>query len=304
MKISNIYDELLLQIDKNRIILNAPMKEFTSFKAGGNAAIMILPKDKDELTYTIKILTKYQMKYFLMGNGTNLLIKDTGYSGAIIKIGESFNQIKVSGNMIEAGAGALLSAIAKEALGALLTGFEFAGGIPGSIGGALFMNAGAYDGEISQVVNSALVLTRDGTRTYTINKEQMDLSYRHSIFQDTEDIILNVCLSLTEGNREQIKEKMDELSARRNEKQPLAYPSAGSFFKRPQDSFAGKLIHDAGLRGLKLGDAQVSPLHAGFIINTGEATATDIINLMEIVKNTVYDESGIMLEPEVRIIGD
>ena len=304
MNTKHIYDELSLQIDKNRITLDAPMKDLTSFKAGGNAALLIQPQSIKDLSYTVKVLTKCDMKHLVMGNGTNLLIKDTGYSGAVINIGEAFSQVKVAGSNIEAGAGALLSAIAQEALEASLTGFEFAGGIPGSIGGATFMNAGAYDGEISQVLVAAEVLSKDGTRIYTINKEEMSLSYRHSIFQETGDIITKVILSLTKGNKEQIKEKMVELTARRTEKQPLAFPSAGSFFKRPQGNYAGKLIHDAGLRGLSLGGAQISPLHAGFIINTGDATAADIINLMEVVKNTVYDQSGIMLEPEVKIIGD
>jgi len=302
--INKIFHELTLQIDKSSLILDAPMKEYTSFKAGGNTALLILPKSIEELAYAFKVLLTHNMQHFVMGNGSNLLIKDIGYSGAIVKIGEAFNQIEANENSLVVGAGALLSAVSKKALEESLTGFEFAGGIPGSVGGAVFMNAGAYDGEMSQVIESAEVLSKDGLCTKTIKKDEMDLSYRHSVFQETGDIILKVKLALRKGNKEQIKEKMDQLTAKRNEKQPLAYPSAGSFFKRPQGNFAGKLIHDSGLRGLSLGGAQVSPLHAGFIINTGNATATDIINLMEVVKNTVYDQFGIMLEPEVKIIGD
>lgn len=305
MNTKQIYNELLLQIDKNIVTLDAPMKEYTSFKTGGNAAIFIQPRNVEELSRTVKVLTKYEIKHLVMGNGTNLLVKDAGYSGVIIKIGEAFNNIEIYADCtIEAGAGALLSNIAKVALEASLTGFEFASGIPGSIGGAVFMNAGAYDGEISQVLKTAEVLTKDGTRSYTISANDMNLSYRHSIFQETGDIITKVTLLLTKGDKEQINKKMNELKTKRNEKQPLENPSAGSFFKRPQGNYAGKLIHDAGLRGLSLGGAQISPLHAGFIINTGEATATEIINLMEIVKSTVYDQSGVMLEPEVKIIGD
>ncbi|MBR0600343.1 UDP-N-acetylmuramate dehydrogenase [Sinanaerobacter chloroacetimidivorans] len=303
MNRDQIFEQLTLQIDKNKIMMDAPMKEYTSFKAGGNAALLIEPQDKEQLAYAIKVLSENQADYFIMGNGTNLLIKDSGYSGAILKIGAGFASIHVDGTQVEAGAGALLSAVAKEALEASLTGFEFAAGIPGSIGGAAFMNAGAYDGEFSQIIESAEVISREDGRVITLNKEEMNLSYRHSIFQETGDIIVKVKLSLERGDKIKIKEKMKELSARRMEKQPLSFPSAGSFFKRPKGHFAGKLIHDAGLRGLTLGGAQVSPLHAGFIINTGDATAADIIDLMEVVKHTVFDSSGVMLEPEVRIIG-
>ena len=301
---SKIYDELSLHIDKKSMILDAPMKDYTSFKAGGPATLLILPDTVEELQHAIRILTQLDANHMVIGNGTNLLIKDSGYSGIMIKLGKSFSNIQTEENRVKAGAGALLCDVAKSALEGSLTGFEFAAGIPGSLGGAAFMNAGAYDGEMSQVILSARVLKRDGSHTYDIKKEDMNLSYRHSIFQENQDIILSVTLQLNSGERNQIDEKMQELKTRRLEKQPLNYPSGGSFFKRPQGSFAGKLIHDAGLRGLSLGGAQVSPLHAGFIINTGDATASDIINLMEVVRNTVFDNSGIMLEPEVRIIGD
>lgn len=304
MDINRIYDELSLQIEKGRMVLNASMKEYTSFKAGGNAALLLKPADMEELTYAIRLLNQYDINHLIIGNGTNILVKDSGYSGVVIRIGEQFSKISVKGNIIEVEAGALLSAIAKEAWNESLTGFEFAGGIPGTIGGAVFMNAGAYDGEISQIIQSAEVISADGSEIRTINKEDMKLSYRHSIFQDTKDIIIKAVLKLEPGNQQEISTRMRELTARRTEKQPLSYPSAGSFFKRPPGNFAGKLIQEAGLRGLTLGGAQVSTLHAGFIINIGGATASDIINLMEVVRNTVYDQYKVMLEPEVRIIGD
>ena len=304
MNSKQIYEELSLQIDKSRMLPNAQMKEYTSFKAGGNAALLLQPANTEELSYAVGVLSRNNIRHLVIGNGTNLLVKDSGYSGVIIRIGEAFSKITVNETTIEAEAGALLSTIAKVALNASLTGFEFAGGIPGSIGGAVFMNAGAYDGEISQIIESAEVLSKVGGKLHTVNKDEMKLSYRHSIFQETGDIIIKAVMKLENGDPQKISERMKELTARRNEKQPVSYPSAGSFFKRPHGNFAGKLIQDAGLRGLTLGGAQISPLHAGFIINTGGATATDIINLMEIVKNTVYDEFHVMLEPEVRIIGD
>lgn len=301
---NHIYDELLLRIDKKNIIRNAPMKEYTSFKAGGNAAILVQPENTEELSYVLKLLSENEIKHLLIGNGTNLLVKDSGYQGVILRIGEPFQEIKVIGERMEAGAGVLLSAAAREACNTSLTGFEFAGGIPGTVGGAVFMNAGAYDGEISQIIESAEILAKDGSRIFTLKKEELELSYRHSILQSTGDILLKAVFLLEKGDQEIIRERMKELAARRTQKQPLNYPSAGSFFKRPHNHFAGKLIQDAGLSGLTRGGAQVSPLHAGFIINTGGATATDIIDLMEVVRGTVFEEFGIMLEPEVRIIGE
>ena len=304
MDINRIYNELSLRIDKNKMVLNAPMKQYTSFKAGGHAALLLEPQSTEELADVVRLLSQYGIRHLVIGNGTNILVRDCGYKGVVIRIGEAFGKISSDGSCIEAGAGALLSDVARKALGESLTGFEFAGGIPGSVGGAVFMNAGAYDGEISQVILEADIISKDGGEIRRIEKKDMDLGYRNSIFQKTGEIILKAVFKLEDGDTEMIRRKMKELTARRTEKQPLAYPSAGSFFKRPHGHFAGKLIQDAGLRGLTLGGAQVSTLHAGFIINRGGATASDIINLMEIVRNTVYDRFDVMLEPEVRIIGD
>ena len=304
MNINQIYDELSLRISKKMMVTDAPMKEYTSFKAGGNAALLVQPESEEELAYALKVISEHKAPHLVMGNGSNLLVRDSGYQGVILRIGGSFQRISIIEDRMEAGAGALLSAAAREALDAALTGFEFAAGIPGTIGGAVFMNAGAYDGEISHIIENAEMLSQDGARVFTLNKEELKLSYRHSSLQETGDILLKATFLLVKGDRDKINDRMRELTARRTEKQPLTYPSAGSFFKRPHNHFAGKLIQDAGLSGLTLGGAQISPLHAGFIINTGNATATDIIDLMEIVRGTVFEEFGIMLEPEIRIIGE
>ena len=305
MNIEEIYDGLSLRIDKNRIKLNAPMKDYTSFKAGGSAALLVEPQSRDELADALSFLTEKKAAHMVIGNGSDLLVRDSGYDGVILRISEGeFQECRIDGQRLIAGAGVLLSSASRAACEASLAGFEFASGIPGTVGGAVFMNAGAYDGEISQVIENAEILASDGSRVFTLNQEELELSYRHSILQNTGDVLLKAVFRLKEGNKEAITERIRELTAKRTEKQPLSYPSAGSFFKRPQGHFAGKLIQDAGLSGLSVGGAQVSPLHAGFIINTGGATATDIIDLMEIIRSTVFDASGVLLEPEVRIIGD
>ncbi|MCR5482526.1 MAG: UDP-N-acetylmuramate dehydrogenase [Clostridia bacterium] len=278
------------------------MREFTSFRAGGKASVLVTAENTDELGYIFSCIGEFDADYIFLGNGSNILVRDGGFEGLILKLGNAFSKITVSGNTIRAGAAALLSSVSREAQANSLTGFEFASGIPGSVGGALFMNAGAYDGEISQVVKSASVRSADG-KIITLQPKNMDFSYRHSRFQTGEEIVLEAEFELSPGNPDEILAKMKELAAKRNSKQPVQLPSAGSFFKRPPGNFAGKLIQDAGLKGLSVGDAQVSPLHAGFIVNNGHATASDITKLMGLVQNTVYDRFGVMLEPEVRIIG-
>lgn len=302
MGINEVYEELSLQIDKSRMVLNAPMKEYTSFRAGGSAALLVSPGSREELSFALKTLTERGVAHIVIGNGTNLLVRDSGYQGVILRMGEAFQRVRLDGDRLEAEAGVLLSAAAREAAAASLTGLEFAAGIPGTVGGAVFMNAGAYDGEISQVLESAEILSKDGAETFAVTKDELELSYRNSSLQRTGDILLKAVFRLDKGDQNKINAKMKELAEKRAEKQPLNYPSAGSFFKRPPGHFAGKLIQDAGLRGLTVGGAQVSALHAGFIINTGGATAADIIDLMEIVKGVVFEKYGVMLEPEVRII--
>lgn len=283
------------------------MKDYTSFKAGGKAAEMVIVESVEELREILAEIDQAKRPYLMLGNGSNTLIKDSGFFGTVVKLGESFHQVKIhgeSGEKLVCGCGALMSSVAKAALAESLTGFEFASGIPGSIGGAVFMNAGAYGGEMKDIVESVNLVSRDGKVLRTVSGEEMDFSYRHSILQETGEVAVSVVLRLSKGDAAKISETMRDLTKRRNEKQPVQYPSAGSFFKRPEGFFAGKLIQDAGLKGLSVGGAQVSELHSGFIINKGGATATDIIDLMHLVQNTVFDKFGVKLEPEVRIIGD
>lgn len=298
-----IYNKFIEAIHPERVQLDANMGELISFKAGGCADILVSPSNEEELAKVLTILKDEKCNYFLMGNGSNFLIRDGGFRGVILRIGQDFNTISVKENILTAGSGALLSAVAREAAEHSLTGFEFACGIPGSIGGAVAMNAGAYDGELKDVVLDVKAMDLQGN-LHILNHDDLKLGYRHSIFHENKWIALETRLKLAKGNMDEIKAKMKDLNQRRNEKQPVNFPSAGSFFKRPVGYFAGKLIQDANLKGLTVGGAQVSALHSGFIINTGTATATDIINLMVIVQNTVKDKFGVMLEPEVRIIGE
>ena len=286
------------------IIEDAPMARYTSFRAGGAADLMVIPEDAQTLRQILQLLSEEECPFVLLGNGTNILVRDGGYRGVIVKPGEGFQNIRTEGNELVCGSGALLSVIAKAALHEGLAGFEFASGIPGSVGGAVFMNAGAYGGEIKDVLKEAALVSKDGRKEYTASAEELDLGYRHSALQESGDVVTEVRIALQPGDPEAIRERMAELTRKRNEKQPVSYPSAGSFFKRPEGYFAGKLIQDAGLKGLTVGGAQVSELHAGFIINTGGATAADILQLMDIVRGVVFEQNGVMLEPEVRIIGE
>lgn len=291
-------------IDKNRIIVDAPMSKYTSFRAGGNADIMVVVETINELKALLCLLKEENYPFILLGNGSNILVKDSGYRGLVIKLGNKFNSIEVNGDEVIAYSGTKISAVAKEAMEHGLSGMEFASGIPGSVGGSVFMNAGAYGGEMKDILINSKAISKDGSKVYEISHDDMDLSYRHSVFHDNEDIIISVTFKLTKGEKNTISTKMKELMAKRNEKQPVSLPSAGSFFKRPEGYYAGKLIEDSGLKGLSVGGAQVSPLHAGFIVNNGDATATDILNLMKLIQNIVFDKFGVKLEPEVRILGN
>lgn len=303
MQIEGIYHELTQKIDQSRLLFNASMKEYTSFRVGGKVALLVLPKTMGEFKDAVSTLASLEAEFLVMGNGTNLLVTDDGYSGVILRIGSDLAQIEVMDTRVKAQAGALLTAVANRALENDLTGFEFASGIPGSLGGAVFMNAGAYGGEMSHVVQSVQVLSKDGKEEYSLTNEEMKYGYRKSLLMERGDFVTAVTLKLSQGNHETIAETMRDLTERRTTKQPLKYPSAGSFFKRPVGHYAGQLIEQASLKGLSVGGARVSPLHAGFIINEKDATATDIIDLMKLVQNIVYDRTGVMLEPEVRIIG-
>lgn len=290
--------------NKINVIEDAPMKEYTSFKAGGNAAALVTVESVEELRQVLADIHEADMKSMLLGNGSNTLFKDSGYNGVVVKLGGSFAEAEhLGGGLVKAGASILMSVLAKYLLRQSLTGFEFASGIPGSLGGAVFMNAGAYGGEIKDILVSATAVSRDGSEIREFSAEELELSYRHSVLEENGYVVVSAKLQLQPGNPEEISGKMRELLEKRNSKQPVQYPSAGSTFKRPTGYFAGKLVEDAGLKGTAVGGAQVSVLHSGFIINTGGATATDILDLIALVQNTVYDQFGVKLEPEVRIIG-
>ncbi len=290
--------------NKISVILDAPMKEYTSFKAGGNAAALVTVETVEQLRQVLADVHETGVASLLLGNGSNTLFKDSGYAGVVIKLGETFSACEhLGGGRVTAGASVLMSVLAKYLLRESLSGFEFASGIPGSLGGAVFMNAGAYGGEMKDILVSAMAVSRDGSQVREFTAEELELSYRHSALEDNGYIVVSAQLQLQPGNPEEIQARMRELMEKRNSKQPVQYPSAGSTFKRPEGYFAGKLIEDAGLKGVAVGGAQVSVLHSGFVINTGGATATDILDLMTLVQNTVYDQFGVKLEPEVRIIG-
>lgn len=287
--------------EKN-VMLNEPMKNHTSFRTGGEADIFVSPDSIKSLKDVIKLFRENDIPFYIFGNGSNMLVSDRGIEGAVIHIGNGFSSIEVKENKITSGAGAILSAVSNAALENSLTGFEFASGIPGSFGGAVFMNAGAYGSEIKNVIKSVLVLN-ENLELEELSKDRLELGYRSSIFQKNNYIILGGTIELETGNKDNILSEMNELNAKRREKQPLNFASAGSTFKRPEGYFAGKLIEDSGLKGKKIGGAQVSEKHAGFIVNTGTATTDDIINLMDFCKKTVYEKFGVMIEPEVRITG-
>ncbi len=290
-------------IPKDRIVFNEPMSRHTTFRVGGEAECMISIEEEEELIKLVPYLNNIGQEYFILGNGSNLLVGDKGYRGIIIKLGEGMNKIKIENNQIIAQAGALLSQVAVAARDAGLTGMEFASGIPGSIGGGIVMNAGAYDGEMKQITESVKVMDKEG-KILILDNDTMEFGYRTSIIKSRPFIVLEVALRLDEGDKAEIRKKMDELMEKRRSKQPLEYPSAGSTFKRPEGYFAGKLIMDAGLRGYSIGGARVSDKHCGFIINTGTATAADIREVIEEVQERVKERFQVMLEPEVIFLGD
>ena len=263
----NFYDKLNNVIAKDSILIDELMSRHTTFRVGGPADFFVTPKAKEEVRDVIRICKEPGMPYYIIGNGSNLLVSDAGYRGVIVQIYKEMNEVKVEGDLVKAQAGALLSGIAAKALGAELSGFEFASGIPGTIGGACVMNAGAYGGEMKDVLESVTVLTGEG-KIIDLGRNELELGYRTSVIAKKGYIVLGAVLKLERGDGEKIKTYMDELKEKRVTKQPLEYPSAGSTFKRPEGYFAGKLIEDAGLRGFQVGGAQVSEKHCGFVINS------------------------------------
>ena len=299
----NFYNRMMDIIDEKRIYTDEPMKKHTTFRVGGNADFFVIPKTVEEVKQTIMLCVEQDMPYYILGNGSNLLVGDKGYRGVVIQIYKEMNNIFVDGQKIKVQAGALLSKIGSVALEAGLTGFEFAAGIPGTMGGAVVMNAGAYGGEMKDVLEEVTVLTKEG-EVLILSKEQLDMGYRTSVVAKMDYIVLKATIALELGDRDAIKARMDELKVQRTTKQPLEFPSAGSTFKRPEGYFAGKLIQDAGLRGFKVGGAQVSEKHCGFVINKGDATAADIVELMKQVSERVKEKFGVELEPEVKRLGE
>lgn len=295
-------EELKRICGPERVLLNEPMSAHTSFRIGGPADYFVMPATAEELAEVLSFTAGAGLPAFVMGNGTNLLVADTGYRGVIVQLLKNMNDIRVEGNEITAQAGALLSAVAARALEASLTGFEFAAGIPGTLGGACTMNAGAYGGEMKDVLKSVKVLDREG-QIHDIPAEELALGYRTSAIMQGGMIVLEATMTLKEGDPEAISSYMKDLAGRRRDKQPLDRPSAGSTFKRPEGYFAGKLIQDAGLRGKTIGGAQVSEKHCGFVINTGHATAADVMELIDCIRDKVLSDTGVVLTPEVRFLG-
>ena len=298
-----LIDKIKEIVQAENVLTDEPMSRHTTFKCGGPAKCFVRIKSSFEAAALIKLLKSMKQCYYCIGNGSNLLVSDEGFDGVIIELHGDSNDIGVMNNTITANAGVLNGYIARKALENSLSGFEFAAGIPGSIGGAVVMNAGAYGSDISHVIISAEAVDADGN-VITINKNDMELGYRTSIFRTSSYIITSVKLELDKGEQSEISGKMNELMALRKEKQPLEYPSAGSTFKRPEGYFAGKLIMDAGLKGYTVGGAQVSEKHAGFVINRGGATAFDIYHLICDVKEKVYEKFGVELSPEVIMLGN
>ena len=290
-------------LGNDRVLVDEPMKRHTTFRIGGPADFFLLPSTVDEVRGILEICREEELPYFILGNGSNLLVSDKGYRGVIIQLYRNFSNISVEGNEICASSGALLSQIAAAARNASLTGFEFAGGIPGTLGGAVFMNAGAYGGELKDVLKEAVVMTEQG-EILTLPVEKLDMGYRTSRIKKAGYLVLEARLVLEQGDMDKIRDITKDLTEKRVSKQPLKYPSAGSTFKRPEGYFAGKLIMDAGLRGYQVGDAQVSEKHCGFVINKGNATAADVLTLIENVREKVQEQFGVTLEPEVKFLGE
>lgn len=290
-------------LGKEKVRISEPMNRHTTFRIGGPADYFLLPSTAEEVKKILEICKEKELPYFILGNGSNLLVSDEGYCGVIIQLYRNYGGITVEGTNIRAGAGALLSQIASAAKNASLTGFEFAGGIPGTLGGAVVMNAGAYGGEMKDVLKEVTVMTEQG-EIMTIPAEKLEMGYRTSLVKKAGYLVLEAVISLKAGDVEEIKAIMKDLTEKRVSKQPLEYPSAGSTFKRPEGYFAGKLIMDAGLRGYQVGGAQVSEKHCGFVINKGNATAADVCGLMKDVQEKVQEQFGVTLEPEVKFLGE
>ena len=285
------------------ILLEEPMANHTTFRIGGPCDMMLLPRSEEEVVKVISFFEKEGLPYLIMGNGSNLLVKDGGIRAAVIKLLGNYNDIRQENGGLYAQSGALMSGIGKFCIQAGLGGMEFASGIPGTIGGGVFMNAGAYEHELKDIVQSVRALTRD-LKVIELSNEEMQFAHRESLAHKQHMVVLGATLALTPGDREEVKAKIEDYTRRRTAKQPLMYPSAGSVFKRPKNGYAAKMIDDAGLKGVRCGDAQVSEMHAGFIVNRGHATAKDVLDLIEIIERRVEELFETQLSTEVRILGE
>jgi UDP-N-acetylmuramate dehydrogenase len=294
-------------LKKGELLLSEPMSRHTTFRIGGKADYFVEPGTEKELIEVLNLCRSYELPYYICGNGSNLLVSDKGFRGVIFCIGRKMSEITLAmeedSGVLTAQAGILLSRLSATAAEHGLEGLAFAGGIPGTLGGAVMMNAGAYGGEIKDTILWARILWTDGT-VEKVSKEELSLSYRKSILEEKPGVVLEAAFRLKKGRKEDIIASMNDFNQRRKDKQPLNYPSAGSTFKRPEGYFAGKLIMDAGLRGLRIGDACVSEKHCGFVVNMGKATAEEVKELMEEVERTVFEKYGVRLTPEVRFVGE
>ncbi len=300
----DIITELQNILTKERCRADEPMKLHTSFRIGGPADVWAEVNTEAELMQVLKLVTESGTAHMLIGNGSNFLVSDKGYRGVMIKLAGEFEAIHREGNSLIIGAAKLLSGVSSYATECGLAGFEFASGIPGSIGGAMFMNAGAYGGEMKDIVRSVKLVSADGREQFELSNEEMGFGYRHSAIQESGAVVTEVAIDLTPDSSDEIMARVLELAQKRNSKQPVQFPSAGSTFKRPVGGYAAALIQDSGLKGLTVGGAQVSEKHSGFVINIGDASCNDVLTLMKQVQKKVFEDSGIMLEPEVRIIGE
>ena len=290
-------------VTEDRVLEQEPMARHTTFRIGGPADYFVELESIDEVKAGVRICQEENLPWFVLGRGSNLLVSDQGYRGVILSIYKGFQKVEIDGEILTVQAGTLLTTLSGKALDASLAGMEFASGIPGTVGGAVVMNAGAYGGEMKDIVRQVTVLDQEGI-VRTLTGEEMQFGYRTSLAKKKGYIVLETVLELQHGQKEEIRERMQGLKAKRIAKQPLEYPSAGSTFKRPEGYFAGKLIMDAGLRGAHVGDAQVSEKHCGFVVNTGHATAADVRELMRQIQEKVQEQFGVRLEPEVRFLGE
>ena len=297
-----VYEYIRANVPEEDILTEEPMSRHTTFRIGGEAACFIRISSEEQLRKLIPYFENVGVEYFVLGKGSNLLVGDKGYPGVILQISDACQQIEAEENRLQVQAGATLSKVALFAMERGLEGLEFAAGIPGTVGGGVVMNAGAYGGEMKQVVESVRVLSSEG-EILTLDNDTMEFGYRTSIIRNRNFTVLSVTFLLREGNREEIRARIEDFQKRRMEKQPLNYPSAGSTFKRPEGYFAGKLIMDAGLRGFQIGDARVSDKHCGFVVNVGKATARDVTDVIEEVQEKVRERFGVSLEREVIYLG-